>query len=699
MATDDSRKRKAACQNCTKAKAKCSPFEDRDDVCYRCQRLGRECVYGEVVRRRAPKARSRVKQLEQRVENLIEMLTTNGQASSSLTPAPTSRHEGTTLPGFPAPTPDSADQSCETSNSATLSTDSATTPESHVSGIEEDWYDPISAGVIDRDYAQSLLDQFKDTFIWSFPFVVVSASAAVETLQREQPFLFLAIVTTMSHDRPLVQHRLTVEFKSQIASRIMIQARRSLDILQGLLVYTSCYHFHYRSDTQQLAIMIQLCVAMVQDLGLAKNPRERTRVIHHRVAQCGISIGGLGTAVERRTYLGVFYLNAAFSQAWRTRCTMVATKYMMKSARLLVEELQVPTDALILPLFRVSALTCHINDYFSYNDIEDAEVHGQTALELAAANFGGEVAQIKDSVPANLKDNPTLNLSFCVLDVWIHEFSLHRSLWDLKTSSFPPARIKALSRIMNAIKIYMATFTIIPRDTLYHFAFPTWAGWFYSIIVACKVIFLGEHERRGHADVEGIMESLDSMYVFPDKDSETRSHGSAKASDTATDSHEPSVWDALEIAKEMEITNSFERFLKTLRFSFAPGECEADLVEAKDKLAGRFDQDSLFIIACLQRSLLVGLRRKLNELKPKAVEPPSQASAQGEGPVSANNIGDIPRPIFAAGTIPFVASMNFNSLNFDGIELPDPLLSQQQQFSYDEWVWDMMMEDFTIPPM
>lgn len=57
MLPDDTRRRKA-CQSCTRAKAKCSPFENRHDLCYRCQRLEKECVYDDIIRKRGPKARS-----------------------------------------------------------------------------------------------------------------------------------------------------------------------------------------------------------------------------------------------------------------------------------------------------------------------------------------------------------------------------------------------------------------------------------------------------------------------------------------------------------------------------------------------------------------------------------------------------------------------------------------------------------------
>ena len=50
-------------------------------------------------------------------------------------------------------------------------------------------FDPIEAGIVDEDRAAALLDQFRNSFVLSFPFVVIPSSATVDILRRSQPFL------------------------------------------------------------------------------------------------------------------------------------------------------------------------------------------------------------------------------------------------------------------------------------------------------------------------------------------------------------------------------------------------------------------------------------------------------------------------------------------------------------------------------
>lgn len=41
--------------------------------------------------------------------------------------------------------------------------------------------------------------------------------------------------------------------------------------------------------------------------------------------------------------------------------------------------------------------------------------------------------------------------------------------------------------------------------------------------------------------------------------------------------------------------------------------------------------------------------------------------------------------------------IHFNSIDFDSISLTDPLPAPQN--AYDDWLWDKLMEDFTMPPL
>jgi hypothetical protein len=103
-------------------------------------------------------------------------------------------------------------------------------------------YDPVEAGVIDEQYAYRVVEEFKTSFVTNFPFVLVETDAA--TLRQQQPFLFHAILTVAVYDSPRIQCFLGAELRRQVA-RIIEHSRKTLEVLQGLLIYGAWYAPHH----------------------------------------------------------------------------------------------------------------------------------------------------------------------------------------------------------------------------------------------------------------------------------------------------------------------------------------------------------------------------------------------------------------------------------------------------------------------
>jgi hypothetical protein len=149
------------------------------------------------------------------------------------------------------------------------------------------------------------VEEFKTSFMEFFPFVVVEGETS--ELRSSQPFLFHSILTVTAWANPHLQYVLSEELRRQLA-RIIEHSQKGLGILQGLLVYGAWYHAFYHPATQQLAIIIQLCVAMVQDLGLSRNGKLKVGTPH--MTECGVvNSRPTGCLAEKRAYLGTFFLS------------------------------------------------------------------------------------------------------------------------------------------------------------------------------------------------------------------------------------------------------------------------------------------------------------------------------------------------------------------------------------------------------
>jgi hypothetical protein len=72
-----------------------------------------------------------------------------------------------------------------------------------------------------------------------FPFVPVDADLSMQELSVTKPMLFLAILTAASwkdHKRQMI---LDLQYRTELAKRTIVQPRRTLSLLQGILVYLS----------------------------------------------------------------------------------------------------------------------------------------------------------------------------------------------------------------------------------------------------------------------------------------------------------------------------------------------------------------------------------------------------------------------------------------------------------------------------
>lgn len=86
--------------------------------------------------------------------------------------------------------------------------------------------------VLDRKRADELVERFRAKSNY-FPFVTAPADIA----SPEHRFLYLAVLTVAATDDMTSLRSLDARFRSVLAERIVVGGEKSLDYLQGLLVY------------------------------------------------------------------------------------------------------------------------------------------------------------------------------------------------------------------------------------------------------------------------------------------------------------------------------------------------------------------------------------------------------------------------------------------------------------------------------
>ena len=90
-----------------------------------------------------------------------------------------------------------------------------------------------------------------------------------------------------------------------------------------------------------------------------------------------------------------------------------------------------PSDLLIAPLIQLSELLCRVNDHFSYDNIEDSDIHGDINLEASTSNFSAELRRLRDAMPASIQENSTSTLKMLelmrLMSVYSHHSTCGRS--------------------------------------------------------------------------------------------------------------------------------------------------------------------------------------------------------------------------------------------------------------------------------
>ena len=216
-----------ACRNCVQIKAKCVPFEGSDlRICQRCNRLKKACSTAAPAMRKKPKEpNNRVTQLEKRLDEVTNLLTAirnnpspSGNAASLPTPV--------TLPA--------------------TSPQAVQNPPSVFNIGHVDAHGFVDHSLLipqpDSELEEQIVRDFTGGMSYFFPFVVVPTSETAASIRMTRPVLYRSCMFAAARRYPIWQRQLAEGILKHIGESMLLYGERSLDLLQGILVFLSWYH-------------------------------------------------------------------------------------------------------------------------------------------------------------------------------------------------------------------------------------------------------------------------------------------------------------------------------------------------------------------------------------------------------------------------------------------------------------------------
>ncbi|CAH0057814.1 unnamed protein product [Clonostachys solani] len=154
---------------------------------------------------------------------------------------------------------------------------------------------------------EALLAIYRSQLSARFPFVILPSSSTPRQMLVERPFLF-KVVRMVASVRSLSSMRgQSRSVLRHVSEAMLLRSERSLDLLQGILVFLGFYHYHCMTHAQ-FGNLVHLAASLVEDMNLnvSYSPQNSAGILPLMRGQGSRS----RTNEENRTLLGVWYMSS-----------------------------------------------------------------------------------------------------------------------------------------------------------------------------------------------------------------------------------------------------------------------------------------------------------------------------------------------------------------------------------------------------
>ncbi|KAL7924892.1 hypothetical protein ACQKWADRAFT_286272 [Trichoderma austrokoningii] len=385
--------KRRACVTCTNAKCKCSP--QSDNLCQRCARLGKQCVYLDLPERKRRRRNDdggdgRVAALESRVEELVAQLEAVRNGAAQHVPASSSATDATTPSTSTGAL--SGTDALRSSGPATEEEPELEDPSSEgyhgreppTTSVLEGLPDIVDRGFLSVSESETLVAQFKSRFVWTFPFVVLDPSLSVADLRKGEPLLFLAIISATIASAHPIRKLLADEIMQHVTSRIVASSERNLGLVRALLVLCAWYRYPAQKGNVQLVLLVTLCVTIVHDLGL------------HRLS-------GRLTTDQQRALLGTFWATSSLPRIMNRPSSMAYSKKIEECCNNMATSVEYPSDRCIRPFILTQSFINSIDS--SYSELAESAYEESLVRIIVGAKLR-QFESLKTTLEEELSECP-----------------------------------------------------------------------------------------------------------------------------------------------------------------------------------------------------------------------------------------------------------------------------------------------------
>ncbi|OTA99116.1 hypothetical protein M426DRAFT_94591 [Hypoxylon sp. CI-4A] len=472
-----------ACESCRMSKVKCQ-VGSQPGICKRCSEFKRECVFRTGPRTRRPKSHrpqtfsidftmpadedlhEDFDVLREKHDKYLEDLVPSSEEDEADDPAFTSSSVGQSFSfnDLSIPTP---------SLTAESSTSTKSRPVSSL-GIKPHF---------NLDSATKLLESFRVMLPYC-PCIVLPDDTDVRSMAREKPFVLLAILAVTSCTTSLQGHSLyDEEFRKILGLKFVAGGERSLELLQGLLIYVTWYPFHLRPKNRQLVQYLRMAVDILHDLELDEDSDINVAVLSPEKKEAKLQ--------DIRAYLACFYNTSIHAWEWSKPYALKYTAWTARCCDILEQHSNLGQDHILAWLARMQYIMNEIEElHRSYKRTapSDQSEHQRTFIRIGLET---QLRDFQTRIPAQISS--TRKTSVLMASLSTDAYILAAPLMQ----TFRP-RADMTGPLLDASKLQAATYTTraffdyvtgLPSDQIGYFCSVDLGRFILCVILAYRLSF------------------------------------------------------------------------------------------------------------------------------------------------------------------------------------------------------------------
>ncbi|KAG6018569.1 hypothetical protein E4U41_003763 [Claviceps citrina] len=483
-----------ACTTCAKAKARCIPRADGGE---KCERLGKDCFSRPPAPPRVKKRpkRSRVAELEKRLNELSSQFEGAQTSNASVSNAASSSSSPPTQPPPPPPPPRPSKPS-EISDMYSFEhlfpSPSPTGDDGHEASawspeimkeLESPW--PLASE------GEMLLMVYREMFAEYFPFVILPREMSSADLRAQRPFVWKAVMLSASVFDSTRQSKLGEELLADIGKASIADGSRSLDMLQAVELLLGWWYFALKSS--QVTNLLFLARSMCINLSAMSygSQGEDTKY---------------GPLDHLRAYAGTYYLNTIVFTTNKKPDVLMNTGQLDYCSKVIEAAMEYPSDEYLIQLVKIQQLAQTISLTVAGNGMAPPM---SLPLLMVIESFQDQLDTFRASLPPHLAHNSTLLCHIAVAETLLKDMAISDPRCHPENMQLSD-RIRLLWSCINSLNDFFETRFAKPEVEGPRFLVIMASDMAYTLITGIKLLTL----QLPGWDLHSIIQKLDMVTIF-----------------------------------------------------------------------------------------------------------------------------------------------------------------------------------------